>query len=118
MPQELPATEALHDDGSDYGDFTLDEEAVINELLSNIPPGNTTADEPLVLTDIEDYDEPAGIRLPKILGKEIWVDPRVQQQPHPKVAVGFTTKQALRDSNTFAKGNFLTFERVMRALTC
>jgi hypothetical protein len=111
MSQNLQATKTVHDDGSDYGDFTVDEEALINELLANIQPGNTTTNEPLVLTDIEDYEEPTGIRLPKTLGKELWVAPKVEQQPQARVAANVTVeKPTLRDSNTFTKGTFISFK--------
>ena len=114
MPQDLQATKASHDNGSDYGDFTLDEQELINELLANIQPENTiatTADEPLVLTDIEDYEEPTGICLPKTLGKELWINPGAQQQPQAKVASDITAEeQTLRDRNTFTKGTIISFK--------
>jgi hypothetical protein len=104
MSQDLQATKTVHDDGSDYGEFTLDEEALINELLANIQPGNTTA-------DIEDYEEPIGFRLSKTLGKELWVAPEVERQAQAKVAVNVTVeKPTLRDSHTFTKGTFLSFK--------
>jgi hypothetical protein len=111
MPRDLQATKTVHDDGSDYGEFTLDEEALINELLANIQPGNTTTVEPLVLTDIEDYEEPTGFRLSKTLGKELWVAPKVERQAQAKIAVNVTVeKPTLRDSHTFTKGTFLSFK--------
>src|ERR1700728_4793269 len=55
---------------SDYGDFASDEEEIINHLLGNLAPPSPPADPPLVVTDIEDYEEPRGIRLPKVLGVE------------------------------------------------
>jgi hypothetical protein len=56
--------------GSDYGDFAPDEEEIINHLLENLAPPSPSADPPLVVTDIEDYEEPKGVRLPKVLGVE------------------------------------------------
>jgi hypothetical protein len=61
---------AITDAGSDYGDFASDEEEVINHLLENFAPPSPSADPPLVVTDIEDYEEPRGVRLPKVLGVE------------------------------------------------
>jgi hypothetical protein len=55
---------------SDYGDFASDEEEIINHLLGNLAPPSPPADPPLVVTDIEDYEEPGGVRLPKVLGVE------------------------------------------------
>jgi len=69
----LPTDEAeLHsmsaESGSDYGDFGIDEEElkIVDALLSQIE--SQTA--PLLLTDIEDYEGPRGVRPPKILGFE------------------------------------------------
>jgi hypothetical protein len=56
--------------GSDYGDFASDEEEIINRLLENLAPPSPPADPPLIVTDIEDYEEPRGVRLPKVLGVE------------------------------------------------
>lgn len=81
MSQRLDVAENTFDDESDYGDFTVDEQEIIHELLARIAPGNTAPEEPLELTDIEDYEEPKGVRLPKTLGKEQWVPPWMQQQP-------------------------------------
>jgi hypothetical protein len=68
---------------SDYGDFGSDEEEIINHLLGNIAPLSPLTDAPLLVTDIEDYEEPRGVRLPKVLGVErsvpFWL-PRVQFQ--------------------------------------
>ena len=55
---------------SDYGDFTSGEEEIINHLLENLAPPSPSADPPLVVTDIEDYEEPRAVRLPKVLGVE------------------------------------------------
>jgi hypothetical protein len=72
----------VQDNTSDYGDFTLDEEEIIIQLLTNAEPGEAIEEEPLEVTDIEDYEEPQGIRLPKTLGKELWLPPWRQQQQH------------------------------------
>ena len=61
---------AITEAGSDYGDFASDEEEIINHLLGNLAPPSPPADPPLVVTDIEDYEEPRGVRLPKVLGVE------------------------------------------------
>jgi hypothetical protein len=61
---------ATAESGSDYGDFASDEEEIINHLLGNIVPPCPLTDAPLVVTDIEDYEEPRGVRLPKVLGVE------------------------------------------------
>jgi hypothetical protein len=111
MSQDLQATKAVDDDPSDYGDFTLDEQEVINELLAILEPANLATDELLKLTDIEDYEEPTGIRLPKTLGKELRVAPWIQQQPRAQVAVDVTVAdQALRDSSTVTNRTFISFE--------
>lgn len=88
MSTELHATRTIREDGSDYGDFTLDEQEIIDELLANIPSATAIEDELLELTDIEDYEEPSGVRLPKTLGKELCVPPWLQQQ-QPKAQITF-----------------------------
>ena len=89
VPKASSPTTIVHDDGSDYGDFTLDEQEIINELLANLTPHKAIADEPLGLTDIEDYEDPKSVRLPKASGKESWVPPWMQpreQQPQAREA--------------------------------
>jgi hypothetical protein len=61
---------AITEAGSDYGDFASDEEEIINHLLGNLAPPSPPAEPPLIVTDIEDYEEPRGVRLPKVLGVE------------------------------------------------
>ena len=61
---------------SDYGsDFSPDEVDILNELLSQTPAAEGEPDEPLVIIDIEDYEDPKGVRLPKILGEVKWSPP-------------------------------------------
>jgi hypothetical protein len=87
----IAATETASDY---YSDFASDEEEIINHLLGNIAPPSPLTDAPLLVTDIEDYEEPRGIRLPKILGVErsipFWL-PRVQFQDQD---------QTVRDSDS------------------
>jgi hypothetical protein len=77
--------------GSDYGDFASDEEEIINNILGNIEPPSPFLDAPLLVTDIEDYEEPRGVRLPKILGVErstpFWL-PQVQVQEQDQIVRG------------------------------
>lgn len=82
VERQLPLSPiAITETGSDYGDFASDEEEIINHILGNVEPTSLLLDPPLLVTDIEDYEEPRGVRLPKILGVErsipIWV-PQVQ----------------------------------------
>ncbi len=76
---------STHEAGSDYGDFASDEEEIINYLLEKAVPPSAGAGAPLLVTDIEDYEEPRGVRLPKVLGVErsppAWL-PQVQIQSH------------------------------------
>ena len=58
------------DDSSDYGsDFTPEEEGILNELLSKLPP-EPSVDSTFFLTDIEDDEGPRGPRVPRVLGRE------------------------------------------------
>lgn len=60
------------DTESDYGDFANDAEEleIINTLLSEVEAGQRLDATSLLVTDIEDYEPPKGVRLPKILGVE------------------------------------------------
>ena len=74
-----------HEASSDYGDFASDEEEIINHLLERAIPPSASVSAPLLVTDIEDYEEPRGVRFPKVLGVErsppAWL-PQVQLQNH------------------------------------
>ena len=62
-----------NDAASDYGsEFSPDEVELLTGLLSTTPPPDAVADEPLIITDIEDYEDPKGVRLPKVLGQVKW----------------------------------------------
>ena len=69
-PQLPVSPVAFAETGSDYGDFTSDEVEILNQLLGSIAPPSPLTDAPLLVTDIEDYEEPRGVRLPKVLGVE------------------------------------------------
>ena len=93
---------AVTESGSDYGDFSSDEEEIIKSLLGNGAPPSPLTDAPLLVTDIEDYEEARGVRLPKVLGVErsipLWTLYRSSQ------------RQALRDgSSSSGKLHHLTY---------
>jgi hypothetical protein len=97
MHQPLETAEPIiTDDTSDYGDFTLDEQEIIDKLLANLPPAGAVAvaadEPPLELTDIEDFtdEEPRGVRLPKTLGRELRSPPWKQQQQQSRVEARVT----------------------------
>ena len=60
------------DNASDYGDFGDDSEelTIADQLLSQIETAQDQQDTLHTVTDIEDYEAPRGIRLPKVLGFE------------------------------------------------
>lgn len=110
MSQTSQAVYSTHSDASDYGDFTLDEQEIINGLLANITPEYTTTDEPLELRDIEDYEEPRGVRLPKTLGKELWTPPWMHRHPQAEVAPHVTVEdQASRNTGSATTGKYVSF---------
>ena len=95
IPDEAPLSIVKGDADSDYGGFGTDEEEILNDLLSKFPNPEAIGDAPLLVTDIEDYEEPRGVHLPKILGMERRTSPwlpqvRIQNQNEP-----------LRDDNRF-----------------
>ena len=115
MSLGLDATRTIHDDASDYSDFTLDEQEIIDELLANIAPATVSGEGLLELTDIEDYEEPRGVHLPKTLGKELWVPPWMQQQqPRAQVTIEDTPSRDISTTN----GKKSPFPRMFMPLTC
>lgn len=104
MPHASDTTTTEHDDRSDYGDFTFDEQEIIDELLANIAPRQSVGGDPLELADIEDYERPKGVHLPKTLGKESWIPSGIQnQQPQARYAARVTLEdQTSRDISTAA----------------
>jgi hypothetical protein len=65
------ANRLIAEEGSDYGDFGNDEEEleIIEQLLAQ-NASKAEEQESFVVTDIEDYEPPRGVRLPKVLGLE------------------------------------------------
>lgn len=67
---EIASTFSPDDNASDYGDFGSDveEATIIEDLLTQATSQQAEAqDVPLLVTDIEDYESPHGILLPKDL---------------------------------------------------
>lgn len=83
----MPLETALNNDSSDYGsDFSPDEEELLNELIASVSATNLptptptttttitaiTLADPLIVSDIEDYEVPHSVRFPRVLGRETW----------------------------------------------
>lgn len=79
---KLDKTTTLLETESDYGDFANDAEEleIIDTLLSEAENWQRPDAASLLVTDIEDYEPPKGVRLPKILGFE--QSSRPWQAPH------------------------------------
>ena len=92
-PQSL-SPEGSPPPSSDYGDFASDEEDIISQLVEKAAPSFSELIAPLLVTDIEDYEGPKGVRLPKVLGAErsdsAWLSQLRAQ----------TEEQMLRDSGS------------------
>lgn len=58
--------EPVYDSTSDYG-LSSDDEAELDSILSQL---ESAVDSSFVVTDIEDYEAPRGVYLPKVLGFE------------------------------------------------
>jgi hypothetical protein len=99
MSPSLRPIQSTPDDASDYGDFTLDEQDIINELLTNLASGRCIPEEPLELIDIEDYEEPRGVHLPRTFGKEVCFPPWMQPAPAPSGLADQTSLQILNTTN-------------------
>ncbi len=70
-------------------DFTASQEVALNDLLDSLPSPGIGDTKDLAVKDIEDYEEPKGIRVPKVLGKEQWIPPwkKILQRQMPDAAV-------------------------------
>ena len=59
----------IEHDGSDYGDFGTEEELTqLEDVLTQLDSQITEVH--LAVTDIEDYEPPNGVRLPKVIAVE------------------------------------------------
>ena len=63
QPFNPPSSEPITDYGSDWDDEFVD------EIVSTSTKLTAGSEEPLVITDIEDYETPTAVRLPKVHGK-------------------------------------------------
>ena len=91
-----------HDASDEYSDFGDDPEAleIIDRLLAAVSQQNREADAPLQVTDIEDYEGPQGVYLPKMPGYEIAL-PRFSHGPQ---RTGTQGQQILRyEGGTFRR---------------
>ena len=74
-PIEANSRKPLQENNEDeFSDFEADPEEleIIEQLLQEAAAKHTSIqDAPLVVTDIEDYEAPRGVRLPKVFGQEI-----------------------------------------------
>ena len=59
--ESLPSTDPATEYGSDWDEDTL------HELISSVTAGS---ESPFLVIDIEDYEAPQSVKLPKVLGKE------------------------------------------------
>lgn len=69
MPGTPVFTQHVHETSSDYGSDP--DEETLNTLYSAIPSDTIEIRKQRVI-DIEDYEDPKGIKLPKVLGKAAW----------------------------------------------
>ena len=91
-PIGLEITSNPQNSDDEYSDFAVDPEelAIIDELLLQVAAKrNQSQNAPLVTTDIEDYEAPRVVRLPKLLGVE------TTRQWHPPIQ----PQESRRDQN-------------------
>ncbi|EXJ86679.1 hypothetical protein A1O3_03632 [Capronia epimyces CBS 606.96] len=88
IDQEVPAEWQDNDD--EYSDFGEDPEEleIVDRLLLEVAAQQTRGQNaPLVVTDIEDYEAPRGVRLPKVFGHETTRQWDIQEQiPDARIA--------------------------------
>jgi hypothetical protein len=83
----------------EYSDFADDPETldIIDQLLleaANQRREDALANAPLVVTDIEDYEDPRGVRLPKVPGLET-----TRQWGRQSPSTGTAQQQDIRDES-------------------
>lgn len=87
---DLKITTRSQDIEDEYSDFAEDPEELelIDQLLLEVAAKQTQGQNaPLVVTDIEDYEGPRSLRLPKVFGVEKTREWAVQEHiPEPSVA--------------------------------
>lgn len=82
----IPSDNVLLDNASDYGDFGNDAEEieVLNLLLAQVDQKSSEEQAPsLLLNDIEDYEQPKGIFLPKRSQDQL--SPPLETEPDSQV---------------------------------
>jgi hypothetical protein len=94
-----------HEDWDEYSDFADDPEAleIIDQLLEAATRQNQESNAPLQLTDIEDYEGPRGVHLPKVPGLETTPQGDFDSQ-HP---AGTQAQQIIRDENSRSRYSLL-----------
>ena len=90
--------DAFSDYGSDW------DEELVNELYDRTSNSGLDAAPALIVTDIEDYEEPRGVRLPKILGCDSWAPSLSQDFSTSHQPLGQQT--TLRDDDLVETGTF------------
>ena len=96
MSPELENPPPSQDNESDYGDISLEEQEILEALLEEVNSaanfssvaGNAT----LKITDIEDYEDPRGIRLSKTVGVELW---EKNNRPASQIGIQDQTRVAI-----------------------
>jgi len=85
-----PLSGAPPDNASDYGDFGSDAEEIeiLDTLLAQAASGTEEGQESFVVTDIEDYEAPRGILLPKTI---------IETRLHSSQLESHTETEVLRD---------------------
>ncbi|EXJ87990.1 hypothetical protein A1O1_04917 [Capronia coronata CBS 617.96] len=98
---DLKITARGQDDEDEYSDFAEDPEEleIIDQLLLEVAAKQTQGQSaPLVVTDIEDYEAPRGVRLPKVFGRETTPQRDVREQ-----IPGSRFVQGIREPSTEAR---------------
>ena len=101
MELDDPTSSSSSDLENDYGSEW--DEDVVDQLLSHEATLAGRPESPLLITDIEDYETPHAVRLPKVLGKELWGANRARFRPSQAAASGST--QVVREGTATANGS-------------
>ena len=104
MELDDPTSSSSSDPENDYGSEW--DEDVVHQLVSHEATLAGGPESPLLITDIEDYETPHEVRLPKVLGKELWFPNRARFLSSQAAATKST--QAVRERTPTADGTVIT----------
>lgn len=102
MPNTPSSTQHLCDDSSDYGSDP--DEDILSALFSVVPDATLDVKKQRLI-DIEDHEDPKGVKLPKLLGTK--ARELILSQDNAASLADIRSSERIRDHGGTAAGNVL-----------